>query len=99
MTSLITIIIAIVGSGTFGSLLTLFLTKKKRKAETLGIELDNANKVIKIWRELSEEQAAKIDHLEEKVSELITDIEAIKRLYEAQCNNCTYRKAYEEQQK
>ena len=36
-----------------GSLLTFLFTRKKYKAETTGNEIDNVEKAVKIWRDLS----------------------------------------------
>ncbi len=97
----IQVIIVLVGlfSTMFGSITTYAYSRRKNRAETLGIELDNANKVIAIWRELSEEQAKKVDELEIKVGELQTELKALVRLYEAQCNNCSYKKYYNDNNK
>ncbi len=81
-------------STAFGSVLTLLISKRKNKAETLGIELDNANKVISIWRELSEEQICKVQVLEIKINELVKALRELEDKYEKQCDECSYKKFY-----
>lgn len=90
------VIIVLIGlcSTAFGSLITYLISRRKNKAETLGIELDNANKVIAIWRELSTEQNKSIKELELRVDDLQNDIKVIEAKYKAQCDDCEYKKMY-----
>jgi hypothetical protein len=81
------------------SFITFLFTKKKNKAETLSVELDNARKVIEIWRELSEEQSERIKVLEIRIDDLQNDMETIKSAHEEQCNSCNYKKFYLENNK
>lgn len=51
-------------------------------------ELDNVQKAVGIWRNLSQE-------LEEKVKKLQERIEEIEATFKEKCDNCKYRKYYE----
>jgi uncharacterized protein HemX len=102
--------LALIGlfSGGFGSLLTHYLSKRKNKAEANSIELDNAQKVIKILREeldqqeekianqeaLIESQQKQIEKLSIKIDDLINDMRTIKANHEELCATCIYRQFY-----
>jgi hypothetical protein len=102
-------LIAIAGTGA-GSVLTYFLTRKKSNAETLSLELGNAQKVITIWRELSEEQSEKISKQEElilkqseqikklemRIDDLIGDMKLLRENHDTLCKSCVYKQFYNE---
>ncbi len=68
-----------------------FIMRRKRKAEAIGIELGNVEKAVSIWRELS-------SGLEEKVKDLELKIIDIQETQKKKCENCKYRKFYNESQ-
>ena len=62
---------------------------RKERQEIKNTELDNVQKAVEIWRELSQQ-------LEEKVRLLQKKIEEIEVAFEEKCENCKYRKYYED---
>jgi hypothetical protein len=93
MSIIIAILLALISTGG-GSTLTYFLARRKTKAETLSIELDNANKVIKIWQELNAELKNQIKDLELKVDDMRNDMKVLELKYRDQCDKCDYKKKH-----
>lgn len=62
---------------------------RKNRQEVKNAELDNVQKAVEIWRNLSQQ-------LEEKVRILQEKIEKIEISFQEQCENCKYRKFYED---
>lgn len=65
----------------------LYSLRKERQLIRTN-ELDNVQKAVGIWRNLSQE-------LEDKVKELQERIEEIEATFREKCDNCKYRKFYE----
>lgn len=61
---------------------------KKEKQVTKACELDNVQKAVEIWRNLSQE-------LEEKVKVLEGKIQCIEESFRRKCETCKYRNDYE----
>ncbi len=83
------LIISIVGliSAIGSSFLTFLFARRKNKAEALSLELENAQKVISIWRELSKELEIRIDDLQ-------NDLQTLEANYKEQCDMCEYKQAF-----
>jgi len=94
MNSVFAIVLAIISSGALGSIATILFARRKTKAETSSIEIDNAQKVINIWKDLSEELNQQVKTLEVKVDDMQNDIKVMEQKYKEQCDNCEYKKAY-----
>jgi peptidoglycan hydrolase CwlO-like protein len=63
--------------------------RRKNRAEAQHSELDNIDKAISIWRSLAQD-------LEKKISQLESEIEFLKDGQVKKCENCKYRKYYNE---
>lgn len=63
---------------------------RKERQEIKNSELDNVQKAVEIWRNLSQQ-------LEEKVKLLQEKIERIEISFQEKCENCKYRKYYEDE--
>lgn len=61
---------------------------RKEKLAIRTSELDNVQKAVEIWRNLSQE-------LEDKVVKLQEKIEGVEADFKKKCANCKYRKYYE----
>lgn len=81
MTEIITLIVSnligAISSGTLVWIITAKATRKKANAEATqteaqarGTELDNVEKAVRVWRELSTELSERVKILEEKQTEL-----------------------------
>lgn len=69
----ILIITPILSAITTGSITYIFTVKQMRKkatAEAKGAELDNVEKAVKIWRELSEKLNIEVDDLKKRIAEI-----------------------------
>jgi DNA-directed RNA polymerase subunit M/transcription elongation factor TFIIS len=69
------------------SLSVYFIMKRKRKADAQGTELDNVEKAVSIWRELSQ-------GLEEKLKDLQEQMDTLRVEQKKKCEECKYRKHY-----
>lgn len=65
-------------------------TLRKENQGVKNDELDNVQKAVEIWRNLSQE-------LEEKVRMLQEKIENIEASFKKKCESCKYRKIYEDE--
>ncbi len=90
MTAIITAIIGLV-SATLSGGLTYIFTREKNKAETVSIELENAQEVIEMWKDLFKEQSEKITKLETQVKDLQKALRNLKNEYANKCNSCVYK--------
>jgi chromosome segregation ATPase len=85
----------------FTWVLTYIITKRKQKMDTFAVEIANAEKLIGIWRSLSETQSKEIEENQAEIKELKLqvislreDITKLEGKYTEQCEVCTYRTAY-----
>ena len=90
------VIVAIVGfvSAAVSSFLTFLFGRRKNRAETISVELQNAQEVIKIWRELSKEQDKRIEELEAQLEELRSLVDQLKDEYREKCDTCEYKLSF-----
>jgi len=63
----------------FGAAVTFIFSRKKQEAEITGIQLDNINKAVDIWRNTAEELTAKVDVLTQKCAELTAEVDLLRR--------------------
>lgn len=61
-------------SGTLAWLITAKSIRKKANATAVASELDNIDRVIGIWKKLTEDQDIRIKKLERQISELLEKI-------------------------
>ncbi len=107
MTPVIVAIVGLVGSVVTGVVSFLF-GRRKNRAETISMELKNAQEVINIWRELSKEQDRRLEEQEgklkeqgqqineqnAKIEELQDVLEKLGNKYAQQCETCQYKIAF-----
>jgi cell division protein FtsB len=68
---------------------------RKNKAETLAVELQNVQQVVKLWKDLTDELTRKVTALEKEIVKLRKELEDIERANQKKCETCKYKKAYE----
>ncbi len=98
MTTIVTAVIGLI-SATLSSGLTYAFTREKNRAETVAVELENAQEVIEMWKDLIKEQSAKINKLETQVKDLQEALKKMKEEYADKCNSCVYKLNYEKDKK
>lgn len=87
------IIIALIGlSTTVGAWL---VSGRRNRAEALALELQNVQRVVKLWRDLTDELTRKVLALEGEIVKLRKELEDIERANQKKCDTCKYKKAYE----
>lgn len=78
-----------------GSVGTWLISRRKGKEEVKTIELQNAERVINMWRGLYEELHKKVQGLEKEIQELREELASIEKTNQKKCDSCKYKKAYE----
>lgn len=61
------------------AVITWFFTRRKQNAEIESNEIDNVEKAIKIWRDMSEGLKHQIDNLKKEISNLETLVNDLKK--------------------
>lgn len=96
--SYIEIIAAVISGGVLTKTIDYLFNLKKNKAGTRkeeaqaeSLELDNVDKAVKIWRQLSEEQTKKVEQLQKKVDEMEACINNLEDYYKKKCDTCPYK--------
>jgi len=85
----------------FGGGISYFFTRKKNRAETRSIEIENILKAVDIYSKVIEEQDMRIKEQDERIKQLNdelkilkSEIRELKKEFKDQCNNCWYKKEY-----
>jgi predicted RNase H-like nuclease (RuvC/YqgF family) len=91
------LIIAIIGLFTtiIGSFITWLVSRRKNNAEVNALELQNAQQVVNLWKDLYDELNKKVIGLEEEIAKLREELENIEKTSQKKCEACKYKKAYE----
>jgi predicted RNase H-like nuclease (RuvC/YqgF family) len=91
------LLIAIIGLFTtiIGSFITWLVSRRKNNAEVNALELQNAQQVVKLWKDLYDELNKKVIGLEEEIAKLREELENIEKTNQKKCDTCKYKKAYE----
>jgi DNA-directed RNA polymerase subunit M/transcription elongation factor TFIIS len=101
--STLELVIAIVSTGATTQFANIIFNYKKNKAlsqkeqaQAIGSELDNVEKAVTIWRQLSEEQTSRVTLMELEITELKNTVRNIEEMYRKKCDGCKYKKFYYE---
>lgn len=69
--------------GLITTAIPLFFTMRKQKAEAVTNEIDNAQKIVGMWREMVEDIKGQLNKAEQDNESLITELKQIRENYEA----------------
>ena len=71
-------VVKIVGSVGGGGIIGYFVTRKKTNADAKGSELDNVEHVVKLWRELAEENKRENIQLKKEMADIKQQLEEMR---------------------
>jgi hypothetical protein len=91
MNILFSLILAAITSGSLSSFITLVISRRKNNADTTSVELDNAQKVISIWKDLSDELNQQVKSLQIEVDNMKNGMKVLELKYKEQCETCEYK--------
>ncbi len=76
---IIQLIVAFASGSSFFTVLRWISNRKKRNVEAVGLEINNAQAAVNMWRELVEELRGSLDRQEAQVNRLTQQCEWMKR--------------------
>jgi predicted RNase H-like nuclease (RuvC/YqgF family) len=91
------LVIAFIGffSTISGSVIVWFVSRRKNKVEVNAMELQNAQQVVKLWKDLYDELNRKVVAMEREIASLRKEMGDIERTSQKKCETCKYKRAYE----
>jgi hypothetical protein len=92
------LLVALIGliTAVLSGSLTYIWTRRKYMVETKSTELDNIEKAVSIWRNLTQKLEEGQAALKLEVDQLHKQMKDLEENFQKKCENCKYRKHYYE---